>query len=104
MMPIINSRLEKIGMERFSEIFLEAMKDEEHILTPEKFALAQAAEVTQEFYQAYRKERKEMYLRLYKQFLPKFATKPVAHVLDSLNNWDIPKKEIMEKLWNEPQK
>ena len=91
-------KIDQIGVEAFTKVFLEAHEDLLEIINPEEFALYQPHNVKVIFTIKYYQELRKMHFRLFQECMPQFESEGIAKVFDVLKEGDIPKAAILEKL------
>ena len=84
--------IDKIGLERFTEMFVEEHKNLPYVIDPHEFI-----EPEDEFFSIYSEEKKAFDLEFYRRFMPKMDPDRVATTLGSLIGRDFP-DEVLNKL------
>lgn len=97
-MSSIKEKIDQIGAEAFTKIFLEAHEEQLEIINPEEFALYQPHNVRTIFMMKYYQELRKMHFRLFQECMPQFESEGIAQVWNALSDTDIPKTAILAKL------
>ena len=94
---IFRQFIDKLGLEKFSQIFVEYHHDQFYVVDPHEFF---QSDEQNEIFEIYQQERKKFDLDFYRRYMPKMDPDQVAKTLGVLADRDIP-REVLNGILSE---
>lgn len=89
----IFEEIERVGLQKFTEIFLDVLSKEDWVLNPEELL-----HTDKSFNEVYSKHLRNFHLSVYREFMPQMNPSFFVRNFAALSTRDLPKEKIYEEL------